>query len=259
MRLHVHEWGDPAGRAVLCLHGVSSHGGRFRRLAENHLARFRVVAFDLRGHGRSDWEPPWDLETHVGDVLETLGRLGLERVDVIGHSFGGRLALELAAREPVRFGRLVLLDPAIWVPPPVALERAEGYRRDESFASVDEAVEARVAIGTALTPRDILLDELPEHLELGEDGRLRYRYARSAVIAAFGEMAKPPPLEDVRSPTLIVRAVESDVLPDVLVEAALAALTAGKLVAVPGGHIVMWDALRATGEAVVSFLEDSGT
>lgn len=257
MGLHVHEWGDPSGPPLLCLHGVTGHGGRFRRLAEQHLERFRVAAVDLRGHGRSDWEPPWDFETHVEDILETLDRLGLGRVDVVGHSFGGRLALELAARHPDRVGRLALLDPAIWVPPPVALERAEAIRVDESFADADEAIEARLAIGTALTRRDFLAEELPEHLEPGEDGRLRYRYSRSAVIAAFGEMAKPPPLEQVNAPALLIQAEDSDVLPDVLVEAALAGLTEGRSVRVPGGHIVLWDSFAETGEAIRSFLEDT--
>ena len=60
MRLHLHEWGDPGAPVVLCLHGVTGHGLRFRRLAEERLAtRYRVLAPDLRGHGRSGWEPPW--------------------------------------------------------------------------------------------------------------------------------------------------------------------------------------------------------
>ena len=61
-------------------------------------------------------------------------QLELERVDVVGHSFGGRLALELAARRPERVGRIVLLDPAVWVPPQIALDRAEWTRQDESYS-----------------------------------------------------------------------------------------------------------------------------
>jgi lipase len=254
MKLHVHEWGDPAGSPILCLHGVTSHGGRFRRLAEEVLPAYRVLAVDLRGHGHSDWDPPWDFDAHIGDVLDTLDALGLVRVDVVGHSFGGRLALELAARHPERAGRLALLDPAVWVPPPVALERAEGYRDDDSFADVEEAIDARLAIGTSLTRRDFLAEELPEHLEPGPDGRLRYRYSRTAVIAAYGEMAKPPPLEDVHSRVLLLRAAESDVLPDVLVSAILVGLPNAAEATVPGGHIVLWDAFTETGRAVREFL-----
>ncbi len=76
MELHVHQWGEASAPPLLCLHGVSSHGRRFRRLAEQRLAgRHRVIAPDLRGHGLSEWDPPWDLETHVGDISETLDDL----------------------------------------------------------------------------------------------------------------------------------------------------------------------------------------
>ena len=60
MRLHLHEWGSADAPPVVCLHGVTSHGARFAHLAER-LSGFRVLAPDLRGHGRSGWEPPWRL------------------------------------------------------------------------------------------------------------------------------------------------------------------------------------------------------
>ena len=72
MRLHVHEWGPSAGRPLLCLHGITSWGGRFRGLAEKRLDEFHVFAPDLRGHGVSDWEPPWSLGSHVADIVDTL-------------------------------------------------------------------------------------------------------------------------------------------------------------------------------------------
>ncbi len=256
MRLHVHDWGPAAGRPLFCLHGVTSWGGRFRRLAEERLGAFHVFAPDLRGHGVSDWEPPWNLGTHTDDLVDTIDALHLERVDVVGHSFGGRLALELAARRPERVRSLVLLDPAVWVPPPVALERAELSRRDESYASVGEAVDARLA-GNPLANRRLVAEELPQHLHLGDDGRWRARFARSAVVAAYGEMAKPPPLDRVAAPTLLVRGRDSEVVPDALVDIVCETLADCEVVTVPGGHIVMWDAFDETASAVLAFLEDS--
>jgi len=256
VKLHVHDWGPPEGKPLLCLHGVTSWGGRFRRLALERLQSFHVFAPDLRGHGVSDWEPPWNLGTHVDDIVDTMNALHLERVDAVGHSFGGRLALEVAARHPARVDRVVLLDPAVWVPPQIALERAELVRRDESFASVDDAIAARLAMGNGTDER-LVREELPHHLELGDDGRWRARFARSAVVAAYGEMAKPPPLDRVAAPTLLVRGRESEVVPEQLQDIVCDTMSDCHAVTVPGGHIVMWDAFDETADAILGFLEDS--
>ena len=256
MRLHVHDWGPADGPALFCLHGVTSWGGRFRYLAERRLAGYHVLAPDLRGHGFSDWEPPWNLGAHVGDLVDTLDALRLGRVDVMGHSFGGRLGLELAARRPERVNRLVLLDPAVWVPPPIALERAELARADNSFASVEEAIDARLA-DNPLGDRELIADDVRHQLQLGDDGRWRTRYARSAVVAAFGEMAKSPPIDRVSTETLLIRGARSEVVPVELTEIVLATMPSCRVVTVPGGHIVMWEALHETADAVLAFLEDS--
>jgi lipase len=256
VRLHVHDWGPAGAQPVLCLHGITSWGGRFRKLAEERLSAFHIFAPDLRGHGVSDWEPPWNLGTHTDDVVETLEALHLNRVDVVGHSFGGRLGLELAARRPERVRRLVLLDPAVWVPPPVALERAERARRDESYASMEEAIDARLA-ENPLAQRNVIAQELPHHYHLGDDMRWRPRFSRSAVVAAYGEMAKPPPLDRVRAKTLLVRGADSEVVPEPLVDVVLETMAHCELLTVPGGHNVMWDAFEETAAAVLDFLQDS--
>jgi lipase len=239
---------------VVCLHGVLAHGGRFRRLAEERLAkRFRVLAPDLRGHGRSVWEPPWTLARHVADLEEMLAAAGVERALFVGHSFGGRLTLELTARGAVE--RSVLLDPAVWVPPPIALRRAEEERADRSFADVEEAVEARIPTAR-LAPRAFLDAEIAEHLVRHDDGRWRYRYSQSAVVAAYGELSQPPPDWDkVRVPTLLVVGAETDVVPAPVVDVLrfeLAELL--EVVTVPGGHIPLWDAFEQTADAIDGFL-----
>ena len=76
-----YEWGDASLPPLVCLHGVTSHGRHFEQLAERLADRFHVVALDLRGHGGSPWEPPWNLEQHVADVLDAApaGRCRLAR------------------------------------------------------------------------------------------------------------------------------------------------------------------------------------
>ena len=89
--LNVHEWGPGDGPACLVIHGVQNTGARYRRLAQEGLPECRMLAVDLRGHADSLWDPPWNTETHVADLIETMDALGLQRVPVIGHSFGGML------------------------------------------------------------------------------------------------------------------------------------------------------------------------
>jgi lipase len=252
MLLHLHEWGDPASPPVVCLHGITVHGRRFRRLAEERLAsRYRVLAPDLRGHGRSRWEPPWTIATHVADVLETIVAAGVERAAWIGHSFGGRLVLELAAREPERIERAVLLDPAIQLLPHVGFDFARHELTDLSFATHEDALEARL-MASRWTPREFLEAEMQEHLELGSDGRLRYRYCRAAVIAIYGELCtEPPPPETLRAPALLVHAPAFGLVRE---EQLAAYASRTETVAVPGGHVVYWDAYDETADAVERFL-----
>jgi lipase len=254
--LHVHDWGPADAKPLLCLHGITSWGGRFRQLAETRLTAFHVFAPDLRGHGVSDWEPPWSLGTHVADLVDTLNALHIERTDVVGHSFGGRLALELAARHPERVERIVLLDPAVWAPPHIALERAEHAREEVTYASVEEAIAERLSSGNG-TDELLVRKELPQHLRLGDDGRWRARYAPSAVIAAYGELAKAPPLDRVAAPVLLIRGHDSEVVPLSLQDFVCETMSDCRAITVPGGHIVMWDAFDETADAILGFLQDS--
>jgi pimeloyl-ACP methyl ester carboxylesterase len=97
VRLNTCSWDHGGGSPIVCVHGVSGHAQSFRKLAEDTLADRRVLALDLRGHGRSGWEPPWNLETHVADLAETATAHAVERATWIGFSLGGRLVAELAA------------------------------------------------------------------------------------------------------------------------------------------------------------------
>ena len=180
---------------------------------------------------------------------------------LVGHSFGGRLAFELAARAPKLVPKLVLLDPVIVIPGHVALSAAENARIDKSYVSFDELVERRYEESQLhRAPRELVVEDLASHVETGDDGRLRYRYSQSAVVAAYGEMAsRPPRFEDVRVPTLLVLGERSYLPYDHLLEAHRAALgDLLEVVVVPGGHTVLWDALDETAEAIAAFLEPLG-
>lgn len=253
--LHVHAWGEESAPRAVFLHGVTGHGGHARLLAEDWLEGYRVLAPDLLGHGVSPFEPPWSIDAHVEAILASLDR---EPADWIGHSFGGRLAFELAARRPDLVRRLVLLDPAIHLLPQIALFAGESARSDRSYVSFEEAVTRRYEESQLRNaPRPLVEEELRGHLVLDDDDRWRYRYCQAAVVAAYGEMASPPPaFEDARVPTLLVLGRYSYLSYDHLLDAHRGAL--GNLltvVEVDGGHTVLWDAVEETGAAISAFLE----
>jgi lipase len=253
VRLHVHEWGDPEAPRVVCLHGVQAHGRRFRRLAEERLAaRYHVLAPDLRGHGFSGWEGPWTLDAHLADLAETFEGGGTW----IGHSFGGRLVLDLATQGPDLVERVILLDPALVVPGDYAqLLADEELGTDRSFATIEEAVEQTVA-GLLRRPSSFLEDEVREHLQRNEDGRYRFRYSPEAVAAGYLEVAEiPPPIGAACIPTLLLAATQSKFVS--LGEAELFRAALGDLfraTVVPGGHMVLWEAFEETAAAVERFL-----
>ena len=254
MSLARYEWGDESLPTLVCLHGVTSHGRHFRPLAERLSDRLHVVAFDLRGHGGSPWEPPWNLEQHVADVLAAAPQ---QPCAWLGHSFGGRIAFEAAAASPGRIERLVLLDPAVHIPPHIGLATAEKARLDRSYPSFDEGIDRRYAESVLTTaPRELVEAELREHLLPDQDGRYRYRYCQSAVVAAYGEMTREPPaFTQVHIPTLLVLGETSYLPYDTLLEPHTVAL--GDLleaVRLPAGHTLLWDALDETASAVERFL-----
>jgi pimeloyl-ACP methyl ester carboxylesterase len=93
LRLHVREWGDPAGPPIVFVHGWSQNHMCWAKQYDSALAsRFRLVAFDLRGHGMSEAplapEPYTDGTLWAADLAAVIERLRLERPVLVGWSYG---------------------------------------------------------------------------------------------------------------------------------------------------------------------------
>jgi lipase len=257
MKLNTHRWGPSDASAVVCIHGVSQHGAVFEELgARLAQSGHFVISVDLRGHGASGHEPPWNVDTHVDDIEETIDSLGIERVSWVGHSFGGLLAAALAARSVDRTQALALLDLAVMVPPERALRSAELERLDWSFAAVDGAVNALLSNDMIVaSPREVVAAYVEDDVRKGPDGRYRFSFCPSAVVVAWSDMTLPPPLI-ARVPTLVVAAEKSlfdssshyrrceDELGELLT-----------MVEVPNGHNVLWESPAETIAAVERFLD----
>jgi pimeloyl-ACP methyl ester carboxylesterase len=106
------------------------------------------------------------------------------------------------------------------------------------------------------TPRAILEEEMSVHLAAGEDGRFRYRYSQASVAADYLEIGTPPPpYETLHVPTLLVVGAHSKIVSageSELYRAALGDLL--RVVVVPGGHSVLWDAFDETADAIEAFV-----
>jgi pimeloyl-ACP methyl ester carboxylesterase len=116
LRFHVAEAGsgeDP----VLLLHGWPQHWYEWRNLMPALAGRHRVLAMDLRGFGWSDApRRGYEKENLASDVLAVLDELGLERVKLAGHDWGGWIGFLLCLRAPERFDRYLALNiPTPWI------------------------------------------------------------------------------------------------------------------------------------------------
>ncbi|HET8565992.1 MAG TPA: alpha/beta hydrolase [Solirubrobacterales bacterium] len=96
---------------VLCLHGWPQHWYEWRHLMPALADRHRVIALDLRGFGWSEAPADgYEKENLADDVLAVLDELGLERVKLVGHDWGGWIGFLLCLREPDRFQRYLALN-----------------------------------------------------------------------------------------------------------------------------------------------------
>ena len=258
MVLHVHECGDPQAEPLVCLHGVTGYAGVYQRLAEERWSDRRVLAFDLRGHGRSGWEPPWTFATHVADLVETSAALGLSTADWVGHSFGGRLVLELAAAHPQLVRRAALLDPAIQLLPHVALDSANFERREPVYGSVEVYVQERLLLYPD-SPRAAIEHEAAQHLEQQRDGTLRRRTCQAAAVSIYGELASDPPAAStLAAETLLLYAPGYGLVQAEQIETYRSTLGDRlRVVEVPGMHMVQWDAFDEVASAVAHLLDSA--
>ena len=110
-RLHVAELGDPAAPPVLLLHGWPQHWWSWRRLMPLLADRYRVLAMDLRGFG---WSEPtargYRKEELAADVVGVLDAMGLERVHLVGHDWGGVVGFLVCLDHPDRVARYVPMN-----------------------------------------------------------------------------------------------------------------------------------------------------
>ncbi len=205
--LNVHIYGPDDGPEILAVHGMTGHGARWRHLADNHLPDTRVLAPDLIGHGRSPWTPPWDIDAQVDSLASLLSSRAHGPVLVLGHSYGGAIAIHLAVRYPELVRSLVLLDPAIALDASDLLEVAELTAKYPDYTDAREAKSEKVNGAWADVPAELLDAEISDHLEAAENSRVKWRISTAAVVASWGELARPLLVPTSNTPTTVVQAM----------------------------------------------------
>jgi pimeloyl-ACP methyl ester carboxylesterase len=121
LRLHVAEAGS--GEPLVMVHGWPQHWFEWRKLIPELAARYRVICPDLRGFGWSDAPPGrYEKKTLARDLLRLLDVLGLDRVRLVGHDWGGFVGFLACLRAPERFERFAALSiVSPWFRPPLSV------------------------------------------------------------------------------------------------------------------------------------------
>lgn len=112
INLRVREWGQPSAPAIVLLHGLRGYSGTWRGLAAAFGDRFRLIAFDARGRGESDWddERNYYTDAYLSDLEAVIDARVSGRFTLIGHSMGGTTSYAYAEKNPDRLNALIVED-----------------------------------------------------------------------------------------------------------------------------------------------------
>lgn len=215
-----------SGDALVLVHGLAGSWRWWSHVLEPLAARRQVHVIDLPRLRRPSG--PRDFADWLGRWLEASS---LERTDVAGHSLGGLVAAELAAAEPERVRRLVLVGPA-------------GIPCGRSLAR-------RVVplVGTLYDIRRSLPTVVPGAVRAGPGA-----VARGIAFVSSRDLRDE--LSGVRAPTLLVWGDRDRLVPPSLAEEWLRLLPGARLERLPCGHVPMFEAPRELAACMLAFLDD---
>ena len=242
------------GEPVVLVHGLGGTGQDIWKKVLAELAEsFRVVAYDVRGSGRSDAPPgPYTVGGLADDLQALLVTLGYERVAIVGHSMGGGVALELAGRDPARVRAVVGVGAVAELP---EQGRAGMAARAETVEAEGMVAVAETVATNGLAPsfRATYPEDYQEFVSLIASNRPE---GYAAQCRALVQMAVD--LERVAPPVLLVSGELDQASPPAMNEANAASLQNARFVEVPdAAHILPWEKPRELLDAAVPFLHGS--
>jgi pimeloyl-ACP methyl ester carboxylesterase len=259
------DWGHPeSARTVVCVHGLTRNGRDFDTFAAALADRFRLLCPDMPGRGESEWLPDandYIFPTYLTTLTAMLAHAHADRVAWVGTSMGGLLGMIIAAQKASPVAQLVVNDigPVI---EPAALARIAGYvgmnPTFESFSALEAHIREVSAPFGPLT--DLQWADLARTTSRQTaDGRWQLNYD-PAIAVPFRTSASAgsdlwPIWEAIRSPTLVLRGAESDLLSKATAEVMHARGPKPRVIEFKGvGHAPMLLSMDQI-EAVAAFLD----
>ena len=271
LTLHALSWSQE-GTPLVFLHGFGNDCHVWDESAPLVAPHYCTLAFDMRGHGDSDCDPEgrYDHGTMALDVEAALDSLGIDRLVLVGHSMGGRVAMHFAGDHPERMAGLVIVDsgPDLDTRGTTRI-RMESESAELAFDSVQEYERLLIELYPAAKPTTMA--KMARHwLRKRPDGKFepkldpsfrKWRTPEQSADEMRAYMKEQSQklwqaLETVPCPTLVVRGAASDVLSaETADRMADDVLANGELVVIArSSHSVMLDNTEGFNEALSAFV-----
>jgi pimeloyl-ACP methyl ester carboxylesterase len=202
------EYGE--GTPVAILHGLFGSARNWAGIARRLAQHYRVIAFDLRNHGASPWADTMGYAEMAGDVRVAMSARGHRDFALIGHSMGGKAAMEAALAAPGEVERLVVVDiaPVVYPASPLAYAQA---MRGLDLGAIAQRGDADRALAGAI-PDSAERAFLLQNLVFG-DGPPRWQLNLAAIEAALPALSgfpSPPARTVYGGPVLFIAGEKSD-------------------------------------------------
>lgn len=251
IRLHFIEYKTKENLTpLLLLHGLTANAHTFDGLVYRGLAeQFHLYIPDLRGRGHSD-KPAYNysMRHHAKDIIGMMDHLGLKRIAVAGHSFGGLLGIYLAVHFPERIEKVIVLDAAAEMNAKVSQMLLPVFKRlDKTFPSFEAYIDFTKASPTLTFWEDVMTTYYRADVKTLSDGRVQtYPSLANIIKVTIGVSNQPWRrfFSDVRQPVLLINATENynlnePLLPDYKAKETVRLLENGRYLQVAGNHQTM--------------------